>query len=266
MENEKVVHLEDRVPKLKEQRKQKANRRLIFYLSIFFLLILFIVYTQSSLSNVASVEVKGNQYVSDQTILKLSKLTKETSYWKIQKGEVADRIKANPEIKSVTIHKSLPNKVVLNVTEYKRIAYVLAKGKYLPINENGKVLKAVKGKPNLSNAPLLVDWKKPDVIQEMVQSLNKLPDTITKAIAEIYYTPERSDSLHITLYMNDGHEVSASLRDFSKKMLDYPTILNYMEKDYPNAKGIIHLEVSPYFEPYTKPKEKEGDEESETQG
>ncbi|MCD8500622.1 MAG: hypothetical protein LRY71_01750 [Bacillaceae bacterium] len=36
MDKQKIVSLEDRIPKLKQQRKQRANRRLIIYLSTFF--------------------------------------------------------------------------------------------------------------------------------------------------------------------------------------------------------------------------------------
>jgi len=82
MEKGKLIVLEDRVPKLQEQRKQKANRRLILYLSLFFILILFIVYSQSSLSNVSNIEVQGNKHVSDKDIVKESGMSKKTSYWK----------------------------------------------------------------------------------------------------------------------------------------------------------------------------------------
>lgn len=30
-DREKIVNIEERIPKIKEQRKQKANRRLIFF-------------------------------------------------------------------------------------------------------------------------------------------------------------------------------------------------------------------------------------------
>lgn len=83
MEKGKLIVLEDRVPKLQEQRKQKANRRLILYLSLFFILILFIVYSQSSLSNVSNIEVQGNKHVSDKDIVKASGLSKKPATGKL---------------------------------------------------------------------------------------------------------------------------------------------------------------------------------------
>ncbi|MFC3882669.1 cell division protein FtsQ/DivIB [Bacillus songklensis] len=258
MEKGKVISLEDRVPKLKEQRKQKINRRLIFYISLFFILILCIIYTQSSLSNIAHVRVMGNRHVPEKELISLSKLSTKESYWKLDKEEVEHRLERHPEVKEAILETKFPNTVEIHIREYKRIAYVVKKGKYLPINEKGKVLKAVEGKPLSSDAPLLINWDKPDEIQEMIEELNHLPKSIVSAISEIHHTPEEGDPLHISLYMNDGREVSATIRNFSKKMMAYPGIANQLG---PDQQGVIHLEVGYYFEAYEGVKK--GDEKNE---
>lgn len=57
-ENSKVIKLQDRVPKLKNQKKKNkkqkkiVNHRLILYISILFLLVLFLIYFRSPLSNI----------------------------------------------------------------------------------------------------------------------------------------------------------------------------------------------------------------------
>jgi cell division protein FtsQ len=254
----KVISLEDRVPKLKEQRKQKVNRRLISYISLFFILILLIIYTQSSLSNIAHIKVTGNRHVSEKELISLSKLSTKTSYWKFNSEEVEQRIESHPEVKEAVLKKKFPNTVEIHIKEYKRVAYVVEKGKYLPINETGKVLKAVKGEPLSSDAPLLINWDEPEVIQEMVEELNKLPKSIVASISEIHHTPEEGDPLHISLYMNDRREVSATIRNFSKKMMAYPGIANQLG---PDQQGVIHLEVGYYFEAYEGVKK--GDEKNE---
>ena len=54
MNNSKVIKLQDRVPKLKNQKKKQknVNHRLILYISILFLLVLFLIYFRSPLSNI----------------------------------------------------------------------------------------------------------------------------------------------------------------------------------------------------------------------
>ena len=99
----KVISIEDRIPKLKKIRKRKANRRLILLLSLFFILIGCVLYFLSPLSHVKNVEVKGNRYLSDEQIIKLSDINKDQSIWKIDTGQAAAHLKENPEIKSVSI-------------------------------------------------------------------------------------------------------------------------------------------------------------------
>src|SRR5690625_5979789 len=81
MSKKKVVSIQDRIPKLKEQRKKKANRRLVFYLSIFFLLILMSIYLQSPLSDIKTVAIKGNSFLSEEEFIEISDLEEQTNIW-----------------------------------------------------------------------------------------------------------------------------------------------------------------------------------------
>ena len=78
----------------------------------------------------------------------------------------------------------------------------------------------------------------------MMKELDKLPSEILNSISEIYYSPKKTDLYHISLFMNDGFEVSATLRSFSEKMVHYPSIISQLD---PNKKGLIDLEVGSYF-------------------
>src|SRR5699024_3042673 len=88
VEKKKIISIEDRIPRLKEARKKKANRRLLFYLSIFFFLISIIIYLQSPLSHIKEIHVSGNEVIPEQDILQVSKLTTRTNIWTINNSEV----------------------------------------------------------------------------------------------------------------------------------------------------------------------------------
>ncbi|KAA0548023.1 cell division protein FtsQ/DivIB [Bacillus sp. BGMRC 2118] len=262
MENGKVLTLEDRIPKLKQQRRQKANRRLIFYVSIFFLLIIGILYLQSPLSHVNHVEVRGNVHVHSEEIVSLSDITNQTSFWNLDNDLIKDKIMKNEQIKSVTIERKLPNSVEIVVSEMKRVAYAINEGKYFPILENGNVLKSSESTSFPSDAPILMDWKPGEELQEMASELSKLTPAIVNSISEIHHTPEDADSLHITLFMNDGREVSATITDFAQKMSAYPAIVNQLD---PELRGVIHMEVAYYFESYEQPATEESTTTNETE-
>jgi cell division protein FtsQ len=259
LEKGKVVVLEERVPKLKERRRQKANRRLIVYISFFFLFILCVLYFQSPLSNVRHIEVKGNEHLPAGQIIALSGITKRTSFWKVKEDEVKQNLEKHPEVKSVSVEKHFPNTIIIRVNEWRRIAYIYDGQTFFPLLENGYLLKKHTSKTAPSDAPILVNWKKGEDIQEMTGQLAQLSPSVLNAISEIHYTPNNDDPDHVTVYMNDGFEVSASIHNFAEKMSLYPAIVRQLD---PNVKGVIHLEVSNYFTPYQPPKKEDDNEKT----
>lgn len=246
-DKEKVVTLEDRIPKLKQQRRQKANRRLILYISIFFLLILVFVYFQSPLSKVGAVHVTGNHFIGKSKIVKAGDLSKDNGFWDARPAAIANKIEKVDEVQSATVHKHFPNRVSVNITEYQRVAYLNADGQYYPILENGAHLSALDSEQVPVNAPVLVNWKQRKPLAKMAAQIQKLPRPLIERVSEISFTPSDEFPDGITVYMNDGFEVRGLIAGFADKMKQYPQIINDLDSD---AKGVIHMRVSTYFSKY----------------
>jgi cell division protein FtsQ len=263
MDNSKIVALEDRIPKLKEQRRRKANRRLILLMFLFFTMIVLIAYTQSPLSHVKNIYVSGNEIYSGSEIIKQSGLSSDTNIWEVRKSTVATKLKQLPEMNKSDVKLKWPNSVEIKVTEHKRIAYLKQDNKFYPVMENGRILlnKETDGIP--ANSPILFDFKKGEALNELVAGLEALPNEIVNSISEIHYTPKKADKYHISLFMNDGFEVSATLRTFSEKMVHYPSIISQLD---PNKKGIIDLEVGSYFKAFETEAEETQVENAEGEG
>lgn len=199
----------------------------------------------------------GNQNISKDEIIQYSQLSVGTSFWNVKNDKIERNLKKHPEIKSATVDKKFPNIIVIKVSEYQRVAFIKSNGKYLPILENGDILKSKKNNnKGFLNAPILINWSKGEDIQEMVAQLSELPKSIVNSISEIQYTPIPTDILQITLYMNDGNEVKASVRNFSEKMQYYPSMVKELD---PNVKGIFHIDVENRFTPF-------GDDKIEAEG
>ncbi|HET7615676.1 MAG TPA: FtsQ-type POTRA domain-containing protein [Bacillales bacterium] len=254
---EKVITLEDRIPKLKEQRKQKANRRMILYISVFFFLVLVIVYFISPLSHVGKITVSGNRFVDEKTIIEAGGLSGQPGFWDTDASTVAKKIKQIKQIKTAEVDKSFPNQFSINVTEYHRVAYLKEDRHYYPILGNGSRLSALDKGDVPSGAPILVHWPKGKKLSAMAEQLQKLSMPLVHRISEIYYTPTDHFPGGITVYMNDGFEVRALIDDFSKNMEQYPKIISQIDS---GAKGIIHMRVGTYFVKYAN----EGDSGSES--
>ncbi|MFK2824912.1 cell division protein FtsQ/DivIB [Bacillus sp. B190/17] len=256
MEKGKIVSIEERIPKLKKLRKRKTNQRLIFIISLFFLIVLAVVYFQSPLSKVKSIEVEGNKLTSKAGIIAQSGIGKGDSFWKISAKQAEKKLERDPKIHRAHVSLVFPNKLKISIEERQKLAY-LAKGKkFYPVLNNGTVLKeAIDETPE--QLPILYHFKAGDQLDHMMEALESLPGEIMNSISEIYYAPKKTDSLHIQLFMNDGFEVSATLKTFSEKMVYYPAIVSQLD---PNVKGIIDLEVGSYFKAY-HPEKKEMSEE-----
>ena len=247
MEKRKVVSLEDRIPKLKQQRRKKANRRLILLLLLFFMLIAFIIYFQSPLSHVKTINIIGNHVHSDKEITSSAGINNDTNIWNVQGKAIEDKLNGLPEMKKAEVKTQFPNTVVIKIQELKRIAYI-SKGKsFIPVLENGHVLDEKQTTDLPLNAPVLYSFSENDVLKEMMDSLEQLPSGVLNSISEIHYDPQKTDLYHISLFMNDGNEVSATIRTFAKKMSHYPSIIGQLD---PNQKGIINLEVGSFFKSY----------------
>jgi cell division protein FtsQ len=247
MNNGKIVPIEDRIPKLKQKKRRKANRILIFYIFIFFLLMVSILYFQSPLSKVSSISVNGNRYVDKQSVIDLSEIRKDTNIWKVDKEQAEENISKHAEIKSATVEMKFPNNVNIEIVEQQRVAYLFDNSNIYPIVENGKILDRLSSIDTPGDAPLLINWESAEMIQEMAAQLKRVPEGITSLISEIHHAPTDTDSMHITLFMSDGFEVSATIPDFSEKIVAYPMIVDRLPA---GSEGIIDLEVGYYFRPY----------------
>jgi cell division protein FtsQ len=263
MEKSKIVALEDRIPKLKEQRKRKANRRLIFLLSLFFAIILVVAYAQSPLSHVKNIIVKGNKIYSSTELISQSGISTNTNIWKVRTENVASNLKSLSEIKKASVNIKWPNTIIIQVQEHKRVAYLQTDNAYYPVLENGKILKDRKIAELPANSPILFDFKDGPVLNDMVTGLENLPDEILNSISEIHYSPTKTDQNHIILFMNDGFEVSATLRSFSEKMANYPSIISQLD---PSKKGMIDLEVGSFFKAFDQQGEDKTVEKAKSAG
>jgi cell division protein FtsQ len=262
MDKGKIVSLEERIPKLKQHRKKKANRRLVFLLSLFFLLILSVIYFQSPLSHVKKIEVTGNVLATNDSILENSNISKGMNVWSVKKSEAEKKIEKLPEIKEADVKMKLPNSISIEIKEYSKEAYLLKGTSVYAILENGEILKSKKINTIPNDAPLLKGFKENEVLKEMVKELENLPNAIKQSISELILVPKKTDPYHITLFMNDGFEVSASIRTFSEKMVHYPSIVSQLD---PDRKGVIDLEVGSYFKAYETEGEQQ-DDENESEG
>ncbi|MCF3942516.1 cell division protein FtsQ/DivIB [Oceanobacillus alkalisoli] len=262
--NKNIVSIEDRIPKLKEARKKKANRRLVFYMTIFFFLISIIIYLQSPLSEVKQVTVQNNAFVPDEEIVEISGLSEKQNIWAIDFAAVEETLENNPIIDTVTVDRKLPSTVAITVQE-KEIIGILEteEGTYLPVLESGELLEMVEYQSFTGEAPLLIGFTDQEYLAKAANELNKLPKDILDLISEMYWQPTEDNKNNVLFYMNDGFIVQSSIRDFADGMTIYPSVVSQLD---PEVKGVIHMGVGVYFEAFDAEDEEVNADDEELMG
>ncbi|MFD1360252.1 cell division protein FtsQ/DivIB [Lentibacillus salinarum] len=261
MGKKKVVSIEDRIPTLKQERKKKANRRLIFYLSIFFFLISIIVYLQSPLSHVKTIDISGNSLVKNEEVLETSDIRNGMNIWTINKSDVTQALQENPVIQRAEVDRKLPWTIDINITEADLVGYVKQEAKHYPVLGTGNVLQEREQQYASGQAPLLLKFSDEAYLQQMAQELADLPASIVQLISEIHWQPSDDNQHKILLYMNDGYIVDSTIRRFAENMRVYPSIVSQLD---PESEGVIHIGAGVYFEAFNSGAAESPDDEQKT--
>lgn len=241
----KLVSLEEHHPSLKEQRRQKSRRRLFIYLAVFFVLIGLVIYFQSPLSHIRSIETSGSQFTEKQIIKEESGARIGTNIWEMDRNVIKNNVEQLPEIEEAEVTRSWPATVNIEVTEYEKVAYTQMEGAYAPVLENGHALDDDVNSELPADAPLLQNFENEERLQAFAEELGKLGEGVTNRISEVYFDPSENEEDNITLYMNDGLEVRSSISGFADYMGSYPSIARNIDA---GQNGVLYMMRAPYFE------------------
>lgn len=233
----------DKLPRLRQQRHRKLARRLTLLLSLFLIVIGLMVYLISPLSHVQVLKIQGGHALSDRQVQRAVGVTPGDSIFKVWGHERAlqrQAPKRNSRIKRATVHFQQPNRVTVKVVEYVTAGYVVRRGQYYEVLENGIVSQQSVAQPK-SGTPVYGHFTSAKTLHRMILQYAQLSTTLKHNISEIQDSPTKANPQRIHLFMNDGNEVYASLNTFARKMAYYPSIASKMKQ-----KGVVHLEVGAY--------------------
>ncbi|KQL58157.1 hypothetical protein AN965_05125 [Alkalicoccobacillus plakortidis] len=242
--DEKVISVNERIPTLQEKRRRKANKRLLSIVVLFFVLMMVLVYFQSPLSEVKSIQVSGNQLLTDEEVLEASGLSEGMNIWNIDRNTRIEQTTQLKEVESIEISRRLPSSLFIQVKEYPRVAYVYSEEGYLPLLKNGQILDTVHDSQLVGDAPILVDFTEESLRETIGEQLMQTAPEIVSRISEIMYTPTEDAPEELTLYMTDGMEVRTDLSSFAEYMQPYPQVHTQIDGA---QDGVLYMKMSPYF-------------------
>ena len=190
---------------ISEKRKQHA-----LILSVFLCLILIaLTYFLSSISNIYRITVDGNNYLDDEDIIELSKLSTRNKYLLTIPSTIEKRIKENPLIEDCSVSLLDNSHVSINVTEKKIIGYVyngqtsdllLANDERIPLEKENMYL--------INKVPLIEGFTNEELIM-LEKNFTDCDYQIINEISEIHKYPDLKYQ-DVELVMRDGNYIFTS--------------------------------------------------------
>ncbi|WP_029330909.1 cell division protein FtsQ/DivIB [Exiguobacterium oxidotolerans] len=240
-----VSSLEDKIPYIREQRRKKANRRLIYVLILIGLLIAVVFYLQSSYSRVATLEIDGVVNVKEADIIQASRMkVKETHAFNVSEEAVLERIEDVPGIREATMTQSFLHNYQVNIVEEKEIAYAKDQPGDRIVLADGTIIPG-KSKEELFDAPILTGFTDQS-LERLTKELVKIEPKVRSRISEIVAN-DKTDKGGLKLFMTDGNTVLLSTSAFSNSLNEYVKVISALPK---GKTGTITIDGGIYFKPY----------------
>ena len=236
----------NRVSKLTE-KQIKRNKRIKLTIKILLLLAVLaglITYLLlSPIFNIKNITVQGNEQISSEQIISLSEIQKEENLFKASNKETIAKIKENPYVKTVEIHRTWPDTIEITITE--RVAtFMLEHGSSYAYMDNQGYILEISATPK-DGLPKISGYttKEEDIIpgnRIQEEDLNKL-NVVLRIMAEarkneidnLITTINVEDENNYYLYL-DSEQKTVYLGDST--MLDtkmtYVKVILEKEKDH----------------------------------
>ena len=237
---DKVIDIEERIPTLRERRRKRTNRKFAALLFIFVSLLLVLLYSQSTYSEIQSIEVKGAELFDGESYKQASTLQIGDSMWSFNSDEIERHLETLEWVESVSVQKKWLTSVEVEIKEFIEMGYLDQGNNYQVVLSNGIVL----NQPVTNiEGPIFSNFEDEAKREALVEQLVNTEPEVQNLISQIILDPDEERADYITIYMNDGNEIKAILSTLAEKINYYPSVTAQLEEQ----KGVIDMEVGIYF-------------------
>lgn len=216
-----------------KKKKLRVFRLLLIFVILGALFFAIYLYLNTKTKNII---IKGNHYLSDDEIMVQAEVIDYPSFYLTFSKSIEKRLKKNPLIKEVKIHRAFYHILTIEVEEYEPLFVK---------KENTKVVLDNKEEVELDRSiriPTLMNYVPNTKYKKFIKGMSKIKKDILGKVSEIEYQPNEHDKDRFLLYMDDGNSVYLTLTKFD--MLNYYNdVLTQLE----GKKGILYLDSGNHF-------------------
>ncbi len=147
-QEERLARIAAREKRRKVMKMRRIRAAIVFSLIILF--ILFEIIIHLPLFDIDKISVKGNTNVSNEDIIKISKIKKGDGLYSLDVEELSARVSKLPRIESCEIEKDYPSRVIVKVKERAPLIYLPYKDKNIIVDKDGICIDVVDNAPRLT--------------------------------------------------------------------------------------------------------------------
>lgn len=217
--------------KRKEKVRRKFKRKVVKS-SIFVIICICLgLYFISDISKVKSLKVIGNDYLSDENVLKAADLSYESRYMLKPAFYLKFKLKRNDFIEDVKIDKTLSGSITIEVTEKKVIGYMDKGDKQLVLLQDNTFLEVDEMiKNSLIKFPYIHGFSEKQ-LTSLTNAFEKVDKKYISRISEMYPYETSYDKNMVQLIMQDGNKVLTSMGGI-KLMVNYDYVLENLKGNH----------------------------------
>ncbi|UKS30271.1 FtsQ-type POTRA domain-containing protein [Paenibacillus sp. HWE-109] len=257
---------EDRkVPALPAVPKPRArtNRKLLIFLFLFFITILVILFFQSSLSRISTIDIQGNELMASDAIGQASQVAVGDRFFAVSSTTIQQRIATLPMIKTAEVKKHFPGVIRITVQEFPKVAFQIGtEGRKQAVLADGAVVELAAGSSVPLDMPILTGWTDGDPNKAaLCKVLGEIPESALSDISEIKPDPSESYPDKIKLYTRSQFEVYTTIAYLPEKIDNLPAYIASLQEDHITSGVIKMLEVE-YHAPFEPNEDSKSEKEA----
>lgn len=151
--NKKQASKKIKISSQENKNKIKKRKRINFILKYSTIAVLFIILIVSAmfspLFNIKTIQVEGNEKITENEIISLSKIQINNNIFQLNKRKIKNQIKQNAYIGEVNIIRKLPSNIVIQIEERKPAYLLEYAGNYIYVDKHGYFLEITNQKLEL---------------------------------------------------------------------------------------------------------------------
>lgn len=171
----------------KKRKKKKKISKLFVSTAAFFsaaVVVVFCIYYisfKTDYLNIVSVTIKGNNYYDKEYLIENAGITLGEKLYKVDRNNVKEQIEKEIYIKNARVLYSLPNKILIEVTEREEKYLIFYNNEYIATDKDGMILNIYNTKIDLLTIESLTNVIYnigETIIFDGVENINSIFDTL----------------------------------------------------------------------------------------